>query len=100
MNHVDFEMIESLMSFVRGRGCREVPAGPPVTARPPVRPVTQQIPLTLLNRSLAIATVLFTTGYTANAVVQGGELNRGVQFIGKPFTLDQLGAKISSVPDA
>ena len=44
--------------------------------------------------------VLFTTGYTANAVVHGGVLDPGVQFIGKPFTLDQLAAKIRSVLDA
>jgi signal transduction histidine kinase len=43
--------------------------------------------------------VLFTTGYTANAVVHGGVLDPGVQFIGKPFTLDQLAAKVRSVLD-
>ena len=44
--------------------------------------------------------VLFTTGYTANAVVHGGVLDPGVQFISKPFTLDQLAAKVRSVLDA
>jgi signal transduction histidine kinase len=43
--------------------------------------------------------VLFTTGYTANAVVHGGVLDPGVQFISKPFTLDQLAAKVRSVLD-
>ena len=43
--------------------------------------------------------VLFTTGYTANAVVHGGVLDAGVQFIGKPFTLDQLAAKVRAVLD-
>jgi signal transduction histidine kinase len=43
--------------------------------------------------------VLFTTGYTANAVVHGGVLNAGVQFISKPFTLDQLAAKVRTVLD-
>ena len=43
--------------------------------------------------------VLFTTGYTANAVVHGGVLDAGVQMIGKPFTLDQLAAKVRAVLD-
>jgi DNA-binding response OmpR family regulator len=43
--------------------------------------------------------VLFTTGYTANAVVHGGILDSDVQFISKPFTLDQLAAKVRFVLD-
>ena len=43
--------------------------------------------------------VLFTTGYTANAVVHGGVLDPGVHMIGKPFTLDQLAAKVRAVLD-
>ena len=43
--------------------------------------------------------VLFTTGYTANAVVHGGVLDAGVHMISKPFTLDQLAAKVRAVLD-
>jgi signal transduction histidine kinase len=43
--------------------------------------------------------VLFTTGYTPNAVVHGGVLDQGVNLISKPFTLDQLAAKVRSILD-
>ena len=41
--------------------------------------------------------VLFTTGYTRNAVVHNGVLDPGVEMIGKPFTLDALAAKLRLV---
>jgi len=43
--------------------------------------------------------VLFTTGFTKNAVVHNGVLDPGVNFIAKPFTLDQLSAKVREVLD-
>jgi DNA-binding NtrC family response regulator len=43
--------------------------------------------------------VIFTTGYTPNAVVHGGVLDAGVNFISKPFTLDELAAKVRAVLD-
>ena len=41
--------------------------------------------------------VLFTTGYTRNAVVHNGIVDPGVQLIGKPFTLEQLALKVHEV---
>jgi CheY-like chemotaxis protein len=41
--------------------------------------------------------VLFTTGYTRNAIVHHGRLDAGVQMIGKPFSFNDLGAKVRTV---
>ncbi|RZJ07948.1 MAG: response regulator [Rubrivivax sp.] len=44
--------------------------------------------------------VLFTTGYARNAIVHQGRLDRGVQLITKPFTFDDVAAKLREVLDA
>jgi signal transduction histidine kinase/CheY-like chemotaxis protein len=44
--------------------------------------------------------VLFTTGYTRDAIVQNGSLEPGVQLITKPFSFDELAAKLRRVLDA
>jgi signal transduction histidine kinase/DNA-binding response OmpR family regulator len=44
--------------------------------------------------------VLYTSGYTRNAIVHGGRLDPGVQIIAKPFTFDALSAKIRAVLDS
>jgi DNA-binding response OmpR family regulator/nitrogen-specific signal transduction histidine kinase len=43
--------------------------------------------------------VLYTTGYSRNAIVHQGRLDPGVQLITKPFTFDQLAARIRDVMD-
>ncbi|QHJ00218.1 response regulator [Xylophilus rhododendri] len=43
--------------------------------------------------------VLFTTGYTRNAVVHNGVLDAGVHLIGKPFTVEELAAQVRKVLD-
>jgi CheY-like chemotaxis protein len=44
--------------------------------------------------------VLFTTGYSRNAIVHHGRLDAGIQMISKPFAYNELAAKIRSVLDA
>jgi len=41
--------------------------------------------------------VLFTTGYTANAIVHHGMLDPGVNLIGEPLSISALAAKIKSM---
>ena len=43
--------------------------------------------------------VLYTTGYTRNAIVHNGMLDPGVAFLAKPFTMDQLAGKVRQVLD-
>jgi len=44
--------------------------------------------------------VLFTTGFSRNAVIHNGVLDQDVNFISKPFTIEQLAAKARGVLDA
>ncbi len=44
--------------------------------------------------------ILFATGYSRNALVQGEVLEAGVELIGKPFTLAELEARVRAVLDA
>jgi len=44
--------------------------------------------------------VLFTTGYTANAIIHGGILDPGVHLVPKPFTAAMLGAALHDLIDS
>jgi DNA-binding NtrC family response regulator len=41
--------------------------------------------------------VLFTLGYTDNAIVHGGRLDPGVELLSKPYTRDELARKLRKV---
>ena len=41
--------------------------------------------------------VLYTSGYTRNAIVHGGRLDEGVEMIGKPFTYAMLAEKVADM---
>lgn len=43
--------------------------------------------------------VLFMSGYTENAIVHHGRLDRGVHLLSKPFRIDELGRKLREVID-
>ena len=44
--------------------------------------------------------VLFTTGYTRNAIVHNGVVDAGVELVGKPFTIEELATKVRLVLEA
>ncbi len=43
--------------------------------------------------------VLYTSGYTENSIVHDGKLDAGIQFIGKPYTREQLSWKLRQILD-
>jgi CheY-like chemotaxis protein len=51
-------------------------------------------------RQMPTLKILFTTGYTANAIVHHGRLDPDVELISKPFTYESLGRKIRKLLDA
>ena len=43
--------------------------------------------------------VLFTSGYSENAIIHNGRLDRGVQLISKPYHREQLALKLREILD-
>jgi PAS domain S-box-containing protein len=54
---------------------------------------------TLATKGLPALKVLFTTGYTRNAIVHNGVLDAGTHLLQKPFSLEQLAEKVRRVLD-
>ena len=44
--------------------------------------------------------VLFTSGYTENAIVHGGRLDEGVELLSKPYTREDLARRVRQCLDA
>ena len=51
------------------------------------------------KEKLPLLAVLFTSGYTENAIVHGGRLDEGVDLLSKPYTNDALARKVRAALD-
>ena len=60
-------------------------------------PDTDGAPREAGPRSRPTLKVLFTTGYTRNAVVHSAAFSDGIEMISKPFTLNELALKVRLV---
>ena len=53
----------------------------------------------LIKRSRPGLKVLYTTGYTRNAIVHNGTLDAGTHLISKPYSVEALAEKIRALLD-
>ena len=60
-------------------------------------PVTSTELAALARERLPALCVLFTSGYTRNALTTGGRLDEGVKLLGKPYRREELAQKIREV---
>ena len=44
--------------------------------------------------------ILFTSGYTANVILQHGVLEEGVEFLAKPYSAQSLAQRVRALLDA
>jgi signal transduction histidine kinase len=54
----------------------------------------------ILARQSPALKIIYTTGYTRNAVVHNGILDPGIAFLPKPFTVEDLAMKLRAVLDS
>jgi len=43
--------------------------------------------------------ILYTTGYTRNAIVYNGTLHHGTELLSKPCTIEEFAAKVRTILD-
>ncbi len=53
-----------------------------------------------ISRVLPETKIIFMSGYTGSAIVHHGVLEKGIQFVQKPFTMDSLLTKVRQVLDS
>ena len=52
-----------------------------------------------ISASLPISSILFTSGYTEDYIVRSGELEAGIHFLQKPYSMNLLAQKVRDILD-